>query len=63
VDYSLFSMVVVLVMSERLEKRPEVTLAMFSPSNLHWSSLYFVVSGFFAASLRERLGGSLYRCF
>jgi hypothetical protein len=31
VDYSLFIMVVVLVMLERLEKRPGVTLAAISP--------------------------------
>jgi membrane protein CcdC involved in cytochrome C biogenesis len=31
VDYSLFMMVAMLVMLERLEKRPEVTLAVFLP--------------------------------
>jgi hypothetical protein len=33
VDYSLFIMVAVLVMSERLEKPPGATLAMFPPPN------------------------------
>jgi hypothetical protein len=31
VDYSIFIMVAILVMSERLEKRPEMAPAMFPP--------------------------------
>jgi hypothetical protein len=57
VDYSLFIMVAVLVMSERLEKLPGATPAVFPPPNFaRIASVSFVLC-FSAASSRERLGG------
>jgi hypothetical protein len=63
VDYSLFIMVAVLVMLERLEKATGGDYDNVSPFNLCWNNLYFVVLCFSAASSRECFGRSLYRRF
>jgi hypothetical protein len=60
VDYSLFIMVVVLVMSERLEKRPGMALAVFPPLIFTGSASVLCFS---AASSRECLRESFYRGF
>jgi hypothetical protein len=62
VEYSLFIMVAVLVMSERLEKRSGATPAAFPLQSLLEQPLFHGFM-FLHRILKERLGGSLYRHF
>jgi hypothetical protein len=63
VDYSLFMAVMMVLMSERVEKHPGVTLAAFPPQIFAGIASISV----FHVSLPHRLGivegGSIYRCF
>jgi hypothetical protein len=50
-------MVAMVVMSERLEKRPWATLEVFPPPMFAATAFVSLFPVFSAASLRERLGG------
>jgi hypothetical protein len=65
VDYSIFIMVAILVILERLEKQPGATLAAFPLPIFLDTAFGFVVLCFSAASSSKFLGrgGSLYRNF
>jgi hypothetical protein len=58
-DYSLFMVVMMVLMSERVEKRLRATLAAFPPSNLCWNNLYFCFLCFSTTPYQEHRG-SLY---
>jgi hypothetical protein len=62
VEYSLFIMVAMVVMSERLDKRTGATLAVFSPP-IFTGTVSDSVASFSAASSQERLRRFLYICF
>ena len=63
VDYSLFIMVAVLMMLERVEMQPGMAPAAFPLPIFAGSASVSWFSCFHAASFRERLGGSIYSRF